>query len=221
MSETQPNQPWSQTPSTLDGSSSISENEAPESARPSLSVRQTAGGPSLKPFDVKQKGTMKTSKLAMILFLVAILAGIGTGTGLFKLSAKSGLGSKFGVSTAPIAQVAGNNINEGEIFGSPDESTFKDSAEGYLELGGVNGEGSHHLLRAGGPTQTVYLTSSMTDLDKFQGMEVKLWGETFKAQNAGWLMDVGRVQVVKLKGVLPEGNEPATGGSAKGEGEGE
>jgi hypothetical protein len=189
------NQPWSQTPSPLDDRHIISENG------------------NLRP----QKGTMKTSKLALILFGIAIMAGIGTGTGLFKLSAKSGIGPKLSDSNAPISQVAGNNIKEGDVFGSPDESTFKDKAEGYLEIGGVNGEGSHHLLRAGGPSQTVYLTSSVTDLDKFQGMEVKVWGETFKAQNAGWLMDVGRVEITKTKGTLPEGNTPAA--AAEGEGE--
>jgi hypothetical protein len=94
-------------------------------------------------------------------------------------------------------------VKNGEVFGLPDTETFKDSAEGYLEEGGLEGEGSHHLLRAGGASQTVYLTSSVTDLDKFKGMQVKIWGETFKAQHAGWLMDVGRVQVVATQGNKP------------------
>jgi hypothetical protein len=27
-------------------------------------------------------------------------------------------------------------------------------------------------------------------------MEVKVWGETYKGQKAGWLMDVGKVEVI-------------------------
>jgi hypothetical protein len=34
-------------------------------------------------------------------------------------------------------------------------------------------------------------------------MIVKVWGETNKAQKAGWLMDVGRVQVVNPQGEAP------------------
>jgi hypothetical protein len=70
------------------------------------------------------------------------------------------------------------------------------SATGYVEAGGVKGEGSHKLLREGGETQTVALTSSVVDLDKLVGFEVKLYCETHKAEKAGWFMDVGRVEVI-------------------------
>ena len=63
--------------------------------------------------------------------------------------------------------------------------------------GGVDGEGSHHLVRPGGESQNVYLTSSIIDLDQFVGRSVKIWGATFEAQQAGWLMDVGRLQVLE------------------------
>jgi hypothetical protein len=82
------------------------------------------------------------------------------------------------------------------VVGVEDTETFKDTAEGKLEKGGLNGEGSHHLVRPGGESQTVYLTSSIVDLDKFVGSKVKIWGETFAAQKAGWLMDVGRLEVL-------------------------
>ena len=59
------------------------------------------------------------------------------------------------------------------------------------------------MLRVGGVSQTVVLTSSATDLSKLVGMNVKVWGETFKAQKAGWLMDVGRIQVISTKGQPP------------------
>ena len=156
----------------------------------------------LKPLDLSQKGPDMNlaNKLSILLIGAAVVAGIGTGFGLNKLSAKSPLGKS---SNQPISVVPSNGINNGDIFGSPDESTYKDTASGYLEKGGIDGEGSHKLLRVGGDSQTVYLTSSVTDLDKFVGMEIQIWGETFKAQTAGWLMDVGRIQVTNTQGQAP------------------
>ena len=34
------------------------------------------------------------------------------------------------------------------------------------------------------------------DLSKFIGKKIKVWGATQTAQHAGWLMDVGRIQVL-------------------------
>lgn len=84
----------------------------------------------------------------------------------------------------------------GKTVGSTDTKTFPDSAEGNLEAGGLNGEGTHKLVRPGGESQTVYLTSSVLDLNQFVGKKVKVWGQTFSAKKAGWLMDVGRVEVL-------------------------
>ncbi len=139
--------------------------------------------------------------MVAVMLLLAVGAGIATGYGGYKLKAKDGVSTDSGAT--PMQQVAGDSVKAGQVFGVQDEKTFKDSAEGYLEEGGVNGEGSHHLLRAGGVSQTVVLTSSVTDLSKFVGMQVKVGGETFKAQKAGWLMDVGRVQVINPKGQAP------------------
>jgi hypothetical protein len=157
--------------------------------------------------ETQQKGSTSMKRLSpatLVLALVVIVAGIGTGVGVAKLQGKTQL---MGNSGQPLQQVAGNNIKAGDVFGVQDEKTFKDSADGYLEAGGVDGEGSHRLIREGGESQTVYLTSSVTDLDKFIGMNVKVWGETFKAQKAGWLMDVGRVQIVNPQGQPPAENE--------------
>lgn len=137
-----------------------------------------------------------------IMIVLAIAAGTATGYGGYLLKAKASGTTPLGGSET-IQKIAGDSVKAGQIFGVQDEKTFKDSAEGYLEEGGVNGEGSHHLLRAGGASQTVVLTSSVTDLSKLTGMQVKVWGETFKAQKAGWLMDVGRVQVVNPQGSPP------------------
>ncbi|MBL7159422.1 hypothetical protein ISS85_03030 [Candidatus Microgenomates bacterium] len=91
----------------------------------------------------------------------------------------------------------GDAITSKKSAGSKDTSVFKDQAEGKIEKGGLNGEGSHKLLREGGPSQTAYLTSSVVDLDQFVGKEVKVWGETFAGEKASWLMDVGRVEVLE------------------------
>ena len=82
------------------------------------------------------------------------------------------------------------------VGGLPAEKVLRDSAEGTLEGGGIDGEGTHKLIRPGGVSQTVYLTSSILDLEQYVGKKVKVWGEKFAAKKAGWLMDVGKVEVV-------------------------
>ncbi len=155
------------------------------------------------PVSDNNDSSMKSSisKLTIGLGIVAVAAGIATGYGGFKLNSKS-------VSLLPspsnLQRVAEEGqIKVGDVFGVKDEQTFKDSAEGYLEIGGIHGEGSHKIIRPGGVSQTVYLTSSITDLDQFDGMEVKIWGETFKGQKAGWLMDVGRIEVLNIDAQAP------------------
>lgn len=135
----------------------------------------------------KKKGKINFKKLVLILVLV----GAGAGTGYF-------LSVREGTVNQPVARdIEEGEIEPGTIVGIADEKTFRDSAEGKLEKGGIEGEGSHHLVRPGGESQYVYLTSSIVDLDKFVGRKVEVWGETFSAQKAGWLMDVGRVKVLE------------------------
>jgi hypothetical protein len=148
----------------------------------------------------------KKSMMPLVIILgIALLAGLATGYGGFRLQSKNGGSLVSGLTgeEQPIQQVATGTVKAGDVFGVQDASTFKDSAEGTLQEGGIGGEGSHQLAREGGVTQTVVLTSSVTDLSKFTGMQVKVWGETFKAQKAGWLMDVGRVEVVNPEVVAP------------------
>jgi len=81
--------------------------------------------------------------------------------------------------------------------GITDEKTFRDKAEGILREGGINGEGNFHLQRPGGESQNVYLTSSTVDLSLYIGKKVRVWGETFAGEKAGWLMDVGLIEVLQ------------------------
>lgn len=95
------------------------------------------------------------------------------------------------------SSVAPNAIVTDKEVGVKDTTTFRDSAQGVIQKGGLNGDGTHQLVREGGPSQTAYLVSSIVDLDQFVGKKVEVWGETFKAQKAAWLMDVGRVRILE------------------------
>lgn len=128
------------------------------------------------------------TKEGVILGLVILgLMAVGILSGYF-LSGKVG---RLGGSVAPGA------TSKGKEIGSADVKTFKDTAVGIMEKGGLEGEGTHKLIREGGPSQTAFLTSSIIDLDQFVGKKVQVWGETFAAQKVGWLMDVGRVKILE------------------------
>lgn len=129
--------------------------------------------------------------LILIGGIVVLVLG-GVTTGWFLSGKKSNLGSPSEGSIAAPGAKSGT-----EEAGIADESTFSDSAEGLLEEGGVNGEGTHHLVREGGISQTVYLTSTVIDLESFAGKKVKVWGQTISAKKAGWLMDVGKIRVIE------------------------
>ncbi len=89
-----------------------------------------------------------------------------------------------------------SSVEKGKTYGVTDTSAFKDTADGTVEKGGIEGEGQYHLVRPGGESQNVYMTSSTVDLSEFVGKKVKVWGATQTAQHAGWLMDVGKVEVL-------------------------
>ncbi len=130
--------------------------------------------------DMEQKeSSIFSTKLIIILLVVAVL-GIGTG---YLISKK---GQVF-VGGGTVSLTKGST--GGNIMGSDDTKTFKDVAEGVLKGGGINGEG--------GDSQNVYLTSSIVDLSLVVGKKVKVWGQTQSAKHAGWLMDVGRVEILQ------------------------
>lgn len=151
---------------------------------------------------VQKETTMakkKSNPAAIVLLICAVIAGLATGAGAHSLS------SSPTPQDAVLTQVGSptDGIAVGEVYGAASEEGLKDSAEGVIQIGGLDGEGSHQLIRPGGVSQTVYLTSSSVDLDVFENARVKVWGETFAAQKAGWLMDVQRVSVIELNAPLP------------------
>lgn len=130
---------------------------------------------------------------AIIILLIIVFGGL---TGWF-LANKEGQGKSLG---------GGAEVVQGsKEVGIKDEKTFRDTTSGRLEVANGNAdvsEGSHKLIRPGGPSQTAYLTSSVINLDQFVGKCLQVWGETFAAQKAGWLMDVGRIKILDS---CPEG----------------
>lgn len=133
------------------------------------------------------KGNMK------FLFLCVLAIALGIAGGYFLVSLSANKASLMGQSATTSS---GTTIKKGAVYGSDDTTTFKDTVEGTVTAGGINGEGQFHLVRPGGDSQNVYMTSSLVDLSLFVGKKVKVWGQTQKAKTAGWLMDVGRVEVL-------------------------
>ncbi|OHB96460.1 MAG: hypothetical protein A2Z57_01645 [Planctomycetes bacterium RIFCSPHIGHO2_12_39_6] len=129
---------------------------------------------------------MSTQKLVGI-FVGLIFLGVICG---FILSLIPG-GSKSKTTSSNIKTVVTQ-----KSAGVKDKENFKDTATGILKEGGMDGEGNFHLERPGGKSQNVYLTSSTVDLAAYLGHKVTVWGETFSAEKAGWLMDVGAVEVL-------------------------
>lgn len=132
------------------------------------------------------KNDKKSFYIIVALLILAVGGGIYTG----KILAKGNIGG-----TAPSGNTAPGATQSLNEAGVDDSESFPDTAEGKLEEGGINGEGTYHLVREGGPGKNVYLTSTIIDLKSFVGKNVQVWGQTLSAKQAGWLMDVGRIKV--------------------------
>jgi len=150
----------------------------------------------VKSLNEPKKSILREIFLPAGIILTIILAGGGTGW----FFANRGIGKTFSIRESGGAQV----VESQKEMGIKDEKTFRDSALGKIEINdnGDVPEGSHKLIRSGGPSQTAYLTSSAVDLNQFLGKCVEVWGETFAAQKVGWLMDVGRIKILDK---CPEG----------------
>ena len=145
----------------------------------------------LKPLDGtplpdRSPSAQKRRRIVLIVYIVLALFGVGTG---YLLSSKGGVVTSF----TPV----GTSINSATVVGVSDPSTFKDCATGTLEKEGLAGEGTHKLIREGGPSQTAYLISSVVDMDQYVSMKVKVCGQTMQAKKVSWLMDVGRLETLQ------------------------
>ncbi len=128
-----------------------------------------------------------TNKIILIFFSIVIL-GIVTGFLVYA-------GKQLSAGKQKLFSTQQSTEEPQDSAGIQDKKTFKDKAEGTLREGGIEGEGQFHLERPGGESQNVYLTSTTVDLSQYLGKKVIVWGETFTAEKAGWLMDVGLVEV--------------------------
>lgn len=146
--------------------------------------------PLIHDFKKDNLKSVYSPKIIALLVLVVILGVLSgyflSGSNKSAQNLASGNANILNLSTAP----------KGTVVGTNDTSTFKDTVQGALKQGGIDGEGAFHLVRPGGDSQNVYLTSSIVDLSKFVDKKIKVWGQTQKAQHAGWLMDVGKVEVL-------------------------
>lgn len=134
-------------------------------------------------------GKKNTIKAKIIMFFATFLVVIGgIVTGWFLSGGKTNLPQTEQNSQTQIS-------DDGKtIEGVLDESRKYSEAEGKLVEGGIQGEGTHHLEREGGPSKYVYLTSTSIGIDSFVGKKVKVWGETISGKIAPWLMDVVKIQ---------------------------
>lgn len=140
----------------------------------------------------EEKSSVPPYKNPLLIISVAIVLGLLSGFFASRAVTGGGIVSYKQTTTGTTA----SSFKTGDVIGVKNDKVFKDSAEGDLKTGGIDGEGAYHLERPGGTSQSVYLTSSTIDLSLFVGKKVKVWGETNTAQKAGWLMDVGRLQIL-------------------------
>jgi hypothetical protein len=131
--------------------------------------------------------TKQTKAIIGGVFVLMILLGVMTG---YFIST-----GKKSVSGLPSAAAGPTAIGK-NVFGSADTKTFTDSATGTIEKEGINSEGTHKLVRDGGPSQTACLVSSVLDLDQFVGKKVTVKSKTMEAKSCPWLMDVGQIEVL-------------------------
>lgn len=129
---------------------------------------------------------VKLTPIFISVLVVAIVAGIGTGYILASSEKKGNI-------AVPLVQEKPKSAQQ-------DNQTFKDFAEGTISIkpaakNNEYSEGTHLLVRE--KAVPVALTSSVVDLSEYEGKKVKVFGETQKAIKEGWLMDVGKVEVVQ------------------------
>lgn len=136
--------------------------------------------------------SLLTKKVAGIVALMVVL-GLATGFFLGKMRPSTSTSTMNG------QVINKSSIHAGSVYGSESDKDYDMSEvpQGTLKLGGIQGEGEYHLEREGGAARNVYLTSSSVDLSQFVGRKVKVWGQTQKGQEAGWLMEVGRLEVLE------------------------
>lgn len=165
---------------------------------------QEAGTGTDKPFvhnislnDETNPSDMPMKRVFMIFALVVVVGILSGFVGSYiKGASSSATGKKNAEGTTTMS--GGKDVVDSA--GIADKDAFSDKAEGTLKEKTADDfleEGSYKLVRPGGDSQTVHLTSSTVDMSKFEGKKVRVYGETFASEKVGWLMDVGFIEVIK------------------------
>ncbi len=139
--------------------------------------------PIVRPFDTSDKSQKKTLYL---IIPVVILAGLGIGWLL------SG-GNKSQSNSLTEAPKTQSSSKEAGVL----NDSCKDTVQGTLKEGGLEGDGTHHLDRGMGANKDVYVSSTVADLSLFVNKKVEVTGQTITGRKAGWLMDVCKIKVIE------------------------
>jgi len=130
------------------------------------------------------------NKVFGLVVAVGLVLGLGTGYVLASKNNGGGIVSPVDLTNSQPKSAAQDN------------RTFRDFAEGKITKkpapknpNDYSAEGTHLLIREKGVP--VALTSSVVDLAEYEGKTVKVFGETQKAIKEGWLMDIGKVEVLQ------------------------
>jgi hypothetical protein len=146
-----------------------------------------------------QKNNSPSLKIVFLMLFIASVLGF-IASRVFPTTGKSSTpvallsSGETALSTEDIKDQS--ELEVGKLYGNT-SANFKDSATGTIEKGAVNGVGTHILVRPGGDSQRVSLTSSAVDLDLFVNRQVEVKGETNTSSKTGWLMDVGSIKIVE------------------------
>lgn len=151
--------------------------------KPVLTPKIPNAQPLVRKIDAKKD--VRQNVLLIVTSLVVVLAGILTG---WTFSGRA--------NGASVTSDKERGVTETATEAGSKEVEHGDTATGELVKGGIDGEGTHHLVTGEDESKYVYLLSTVIDLESFVGKKVQVWGETIAPQKAGWLMDVSRIKVV-------------------------
>ena len=139
---------------------------------------------------VRKLSVPSVAKIFGVVVVLSLIAGTGTGFILAKTGEKSSSGTITSVTPG----------NAPPKSAQQDNQTFRDFAEGVIQnkpspKPGQKDYSEGSVLLQRQCAVPVALTSSVVDLSQYMGKKVKVYGETQKALEEGWLMDVGKVEV--------------------------
>jgi hypothetical protein len=145
---------------------------------------------------------LSTSKNSPFILLIVVSLAVAFGFWASRLSPSGGANNLLPGSPSSGQAVSINDstspqdLKVGVVYGNQAKN-FKDRAQGTIEQGSINGEGTHILVREGGLSQRASLTSSVVDLDLFVGKMVEVTGETNASAKTSWFMDVGTIKILQ------------------------